>query len=66
MRPAPKSKSVRRNLARPTRVAARFEDDAEQALEEIVAAQAKLTNDVETAQDFCEKTDRKVVNKERL
>jgi len=39
--PAPKSKPLRRNAARLTRDATRSEDDAEQALKEIVASQAK-------------------------
>ena len=38
---ATKSKSWRQNAARPTRGATRSEDDAEQALKEIVAVQTK-------------------------
>jgi hypothetical protein len=41
MSPAAKSKPSTRNAARSTRQATRFEDDAEQALKEIIAVQAK-------------------------
>jgi hypothetical protein len=41
MSPPPKSKPATRNPARPPRYAARFEDDAEQTLKEIVAVQLK-------------------------
>jgi hypothetical protein len=44
MSPASKSKPLRRNSTRMRRDATRPEDDAEHALNEIVAAQAKLTD----------------------
>lgn len=44
MRLTTKSKPARRNSARLTRHIIRSEDDAEQALKEIAAAQARLTD----------------------
>jgi hypothetical protein len=44
MSPVIKPKPLRRNSARLTRHAKRAEDDAEQALKEIAAAHAKLTD----------------------
>jgi hypothetical protein len=41
MSPAAKSKSLKRSAARSPRHATRFEDDAEQALQEILAVAAK-------------------------
>jgi hypothetical protein len=41
MSPVPQSKPAKRTTARSARVAERLEDDAEQALKEILAAQAK-------------------------
>jgi hypothetical protein len=65
MSPPPKSKPLTRNSTRLTRDPTLSEDDAEQALKEIVAVQDKLANRRDDSSRFCEKSERKVVSKKR-
>jgi trans-2,3-dihydro-3-hydroxyanthranilate isomerase len=51
MKAAPKSRTLERHSARSTRREAVYEDDAEQALKEIVAAQAKFADKADKPQD---------------
>jgi hypothetical protein len=65
MSPPPKSKPPTRNSTRLARDATLPEDDAEKALEEIVAFQSKLDDRRGSGSRFCEKSEREVVSKKR-
>jgi hypothetical protein len=65
MSPPPKSKALTRNSTRLTRYATLSEDDAEQALKEIVAVHGKLVDRRGSSSRFCEKSEREVLSKKR-
>jgi hypothetical protein len=59
--PSPKAKRLKRKSLGLTRGEATQEDDAEQALKEILAARTKLTTDAMMTQEVRVRSERKIV-----